>query len=405
MNGSSTSTWLYSLIWRAGSISRGDLAQRTGLTKSTVSVSVDDLISRGLVQEVGFRPSGTEGGRRAKLLEVNPNSHVVAGIHLGVRQTRVVIANAVGEELIVRERPTGRRSPAATLHQLGELVLELCADLEVPRSRLAAVGVAIPGVVDQHAGACRIAPNLGWRDVAVAEILRAVVAVPVRLNNTAQAMAVAEAHDAARHGESGDLTLLYIGTGVGAASVSQGRLARGAHGFAGEIGHMAVGSGIECGCGNRGCLETLVSGPAIARRAAELGIGTGRRGRTGSAELLGQAALAGDPAARALLETVGRELGEAAAWLVQVSNPRTLVVAGGVSELGDLLLTPLRQTLRERTMPGVYESLVVRRSLLDRRGKLRGAVLVALGQLDDPTSRHHQRSDVWFLSDRSVQTT
>ncbi|MGC3955750.1 MAG: ROK family transcriptional regulator [Propionicimonas sp.] len=377
---------LYSLIWRAGSISRGELVQRTGLTKSTVSINVDELLSRGLVNETGFLPSGLEGGRRAKLLEVNPASHVVAGIHLGVRQTRVVIANALGEELAVRELPTGRRSPEQTLTGLGRLVHELCAELEVPLDRLTAVGVALPGVVDQATGVCRVAPNLGWRDLAVASILQDVVGVAVHLNNTTQAMAVAEAHDALGRGESGDLTLLYLGTGVGSASVNGGRLFRGSNGFAGEIGHVAMGSEIECSCGNRGCLETLVSGPAIARRAAELGLG-GPRGRISTPELLGQAALAGDSAARALLSTVGQELGEAAAWLVQVSNPRTLVVAGGVSELGDLLLDPLRQTLRERTMPGVYESLLVRRSLLDRRGKLRGAVLVALGQLEDPAEQ------------------
>lgn len=378
---------LYEIIWREGPISRSDLVQRTGLTKSTVSVNVDDLLARGLVEETGFRPSGLEGGRRAKLLRVNAHSHVVAGIHLGVRQTRVVIADALGEELEVRTGPTLRRNPVTTLKRTGEMVGELIDSLGIDRALLSAVGVAIPGVVDKDTGVCRVAPNLGWRNVPVSEILGEAVGVPTYVNNTAQAMAVAEANDAASRGETTDLALLYVGTGVGSATVINGRLLRGSNGFSGEIGHVSVGSGIPCPCGNTGCLETLVSGPAIARRALDAGIGKGIRKRSALPAALGRAAADGDAAARELISDVGRELGHAAAWLVQVTDPKTLVIAGGVSALGDLLIDPLRRGLQERVMPDVFDSLHVRRSHLDSQGKLRGAVLVALKQLDDPAER------------------
>lgn len=377
---------IYGLIWRESPISRVELSTQTGLTKSTVSTHVDQLLSRGLIRETDLRPSGLEGGRPARLLAIDPAARVVAGVHIGVRQTRIVIADALGRELDAHISSTVRRQPAVALAAVADHVGMLLDRNGVDHAKLAAVGVAVPGIVDPASGICRIAPNLGWREVAVADILSGVLEVPVYLNNTAQAMAVAEAQEARRRGESSDIALLYVGTGVGSAIVSGGRLVRGASGSAGEIGHVSVGSGIACRCGNTGCLETVVSGPAIVRRAREAGVlVTGSR-QALSAETIGRAAASGNPVARELLTSIGQELGHAAAWLVQVADPGTLIVAGGVSALGDLLLEPLRQGLQASAMPAVLESLVVRRSYLDSEGKLRGAVLIALRQLDDPSA-------------------
>lgn len=373
--------WLYATIWRESPISRSDLAVRTGLTKSTVSSHVNQLIRRGLIEETDYRPSGSEGGRRARLLGVKAESLVVAGVHVGVRQTRVVLADATGRELAVSVTATRRRQPAeAALATIAGTVAGLLDQEEVPRARLSAVGVVIPGSIDPVTGWCRIAPNLGWREVGVTDILSNALGVPVYGNNTAQAMAVAEAREARARGESAELALLYAGTGVGAAAVIDGRLLRGSAGFAGEIGHVSVGSGIACACGGSGCLETVVSAPAIARRWAAL---EGRSGRTPPVESVGRAAAAGDPVARELLLEVGRRLGGTAAWMVQLLDPRTLVLAGRVSLLGEVLVEGVRQGLEEAAMPAVREALVVRRSYLDEAGKMRGAVLTALRQLDD----------------------
>lgn len=396
-------------------MSRSDLARRTGLMKSTVSSHVDELLGRGLIEEVGFQPSGVAGGRRAILLQINADSRVVAGIQVGVRQTTVVVADALGIELASCSSATARSSPDDTLAAAAGTVGHLLADQGIPSRKLSAVGIALPGLVDHRTGACRIAPNLGWRNVRVADTLTGLLGVPVFVNNTAQAMAVAESHAASQddidnHDTAGnnsgrdgdrrrDLVLLYVGTGVGAALVEQGRIFRGSGGFAGEIGHMDVDSRVSCACGKVGCLETRVSGPAIVRRALESGVavpqsdGAIAHGAIGSSvitpgdvspETIGRAAEAGDTAAQELLTDVGAELGRAAAWLTQITNPSMLVIAGRVSTLGAILINPLRETVRRATLPAIGDALTIRQSRLDSRAKLRGAILIALRRLDEP---------------------
>lgn len=381
---SANAALIYAMIWRQSPISRSDLAARSGLTKSTVSSHVGQLLALGLIEETDYRPSGAEGGRRARLLGIRAQSRVVAGIHVGVRQTRVVIADAKGNELEVAISPTRRRQPSETLTTITETVVALLKQGQIPRESLSAIGVAIPGSIDPSTGICRIAPNLGWRDVPVSDILSDALGVPVYGSNTAQAMAVAEAREASSRGEDPDISLLYVGTGVGAASVIGGRLLRGSAGFAGEIGHVSVGSGIPCKCGGTGCLETLVSGPAIARRWNPGATTKAGARRTTTIESVGEAAAAGDKSAREILTAVGLQLGQVAAWIVQITNPRTLVLAGRVSFLGEVLIGAVREGLREAMMPAISDSLTVRRSYLDDAGKIRGAVLTALRQLDHP---------------------
>ncbi|MCU1585976.1 MAG: hypothetical protein JWM49_2532 [Microbacteriaceae bacterium] len=374
---------IYSIIWQQGPVSRSDLVRKTSLTKSTVSSHVDDLIDSGFIKENGLRQSSSTGGRRAVLLEVNPESHIVAGIHIGVRQTTVVLADAQGNEVDSVTKRTSQKTPTSALQETATTVRTLLSRTKIPFSRLAAVGVALPGVVQPDTGTCIIAPNLGWRDIPVADVLQSELNVPVFVNNTTQAMAVAESQYVGARGESPDLALLYVGTGIGAAVVDNGRLFRGRSGYAGEIGHVGVGSGILCSCGKVGCLETLVSGPAIARRSQEAGFEGSLDGQA-STELIGRAAISGDRAARKLLDDVGRDLGHAAAWLLQIAGPDTLVIGGGVSALGNLIMEPLRAGLRESAMAAVADTVTVRRSYLDSRAKLRGATLTALQQVDEP---------------------
>jgi glucokinase len=215
-----------------------------------------------------------------------------------------------------------------------------------------AIGVGMAGLVDARSGVLLWTPNLVWRNLPLSEGLGARFGLPVTVDNDATAAAWAESRLGASRGYD-DSLFVGVGTGIGGGIVAGGRLLRGAHGFAGEIGHIIVEPGGPlCGCGNRGCWEQVASGLAIARAGrravndepgsmiARLADGDPDR-VTGS--LVTEAAREGDAVAVAILTSVARRLGEGIAGLVNVLDPEVVVVGGGVGEAEDLLLGPLRE--------------------------------------------------------------
>lgn len=214
-----------------------------------------------------------------------------------------------------------------------------------------AVGAGVAGIVDHGSGVLRYAPNLAWRELPVAARIAEQTGLPCVVDNDANVAAWGEYRFGAGRGSS-HMLLVTVGTGIGGGIVSGGRLFRGAHGFAGEIGHFIVDpDGPMCGCGNRGCWEQVASGRAIERLAREAvdehpesllaGPAGGDRSKIGGRSVTA-AARQGDEVARSILAAVGRRLGEGLAGLVNVLDPDLVVVGGGVATAGDLLLGPAR---------------------------------------------------------------
>lgn len=373
------------LVKHRSPISRAEIAKATSLAKPTVSAIVEQLIGEHLVREVGIGEASPGGGRPPILLEFNTRSQFVVGVHLGVRRTEIIVADAAGVEIGRLERSTPRRGAAAVLEATAASVEDAIAYAGAARRRVAAVGVCVPGLMDLENGVCLLAPNLGWRDVPVRDPLQETLGVPVFVHNVAQAAAVAETLEGAAKGAA-EVVLLYIGSGIGAGVLTDGRLYRGVAGIAGEIGHCLVPGATErCNCGKLGCLETVASGPAIAR-AAEQALGEGRtssitpsgRGKTITAEDVGTAAQGGDALALEILGRAGREIGTAASWLINLFNPEVLVVVGGLVGAGEALLGPLRAAALEHALPQAAARVDIRTSDLHEGTEVRGAVLVAL---------------------------
>ncbi|MBO0847669.1 MAG: ROK family transcriptional regulator [Nocardioides sp.] len=339
-------------LLREGPASRADLSRTTGLTRVTVSDLVGELVSAGLVEELGA-PAVTRVGKPPTLVGLAPDSSHVIAIDLSVsgRMTGAVL-NLTGQ---VRARHEVALEGAhgddavALVHRLAH---ELIAMTERP---VLGVGVGSPGVVDAE-GVVIDAPNLAWRDMPLAAGLAEDLDLPVFVANDANTAALGE-HTFGDAGEGG-LMVLLVGTGVGAGLVLEGSLLHGHTGAAGEIGHVVVDpEGERCACGRIGCLETLLAVPRLRRRIAE-----------------------GDPVAH--LTCVGEQLGAALAPVVGTLNLHELLLSGPV----DLLDGPLREAaervLRDRTMPVSSTGLVVRTSILGDDVVLVGAaVLVLAGQL------------------------
>lgn len=242
-------------------------------------------------------------------------------------------------------RPTPADDEAATLSAMVELARSLLTPDVI------AVGVGAAGMIDSKDGVLGFAPNLAWRNLPIAERMRDALGLPCQVDNDASMAAYGEFRFGAGRGYR-HLLLVTVGTGLGGGIVSDGRLFRGANGFASEIGHIIVEPGGPlCGCGNHGCWEQVAAGRAIDRmgreEAREHEHSILRRLAGGdpdevTGELVTQAAMQGDDAAKRILAEAGRRLGQGIAGLVNVLDPQVVVVGGGAIVAGDLLLDPAR---------------------------------------------------------------
>ena len=369
------------LVRRAGRVSRTELARRSRLTKPTVSTIIDEFIADGTVREVGLGESLSGGGRPARLLEFNDASAAYLGIHFGVRATRVAVADARGVIRVVRGRPSLRHAAARASKVVRSMVTEALQAAKIPWSRVAAAGATVPGLVDQETGVCVLAPNLAWRDVPLRDALQDELRMPVVVNNITQASAVAEGRVGAARGVQ-SYVWLYVGSGVGAGIVVEGRLFHGQSGFSGEIGHCPVSDdGPACGCGRRGCLETVASTMAIIR-AAEAAIAGKQATRLRRVEgPLGVAAIAaaaaqGDTVAKRILAQASEHLGRGISFLLNILNPEMIVLGGPVIEAGEPFLHAVRASVARHAL--LPRGVAIVPSTLADRAELTGSVLLAM---------------------------
>ena len=263
----------------------------------------------------------------------------------------------------------GDATATAVLDRVAGLVTELSAAAGTPP---AALGVVVPGLVDAAAGVARYSENLGWRDVPFARRLSEITGLPVTFDHDVRAAGAAEQQLGAGRGRR-DVAFVPIGTGISAALVLDGRPYAGG-GWAGEIGHIDVGSGLACACGGTGCLETVATAAAIGRRYTQRS-GHPVRGALGVAERLA----AGDPDAAEVWDEAVGALAFALAVTAAVAAPELIVIGGGLSGAGDVLLQPLRRRLDARiTAPQRRPELRI--TALGDQGGLLGAALLTWQQ-------------------------
>ena len=314
------------------------------------------------------------------------------GVDLGGTQLKVVITSEDGTVLGRRRAPTKARADREELlAQIAELVGQVSAELAEsrPTMHVGAVGLAVPGVVDALAGRVELTVALApsWNGFVVTAALERLLSLPTRLINDAQAATIGEQ---SRGGGCGcrDFVCITIGTGIGGGLVLDGRLYAGSRGMSGVLGHTTVLlDGPPCGCGSRGCLETLASGTAIARAALEArAAGTLpvlSKSSEASPDAVAAAARAGDQVARAIFATAGTYIGIALGNVVCTLNPRAVVVGGGVSRAGDLLLDPIRDEIARRTRVFSVERGgvdVIQSPLGDEAGAIGSAIWAAQGE-------------------------
>jgi glucokinase-like ROK family protein len=367
-----------------GGISRVELAQRLALTRAAVTPIVNDLMDTELIHEVESRVASS--GRPPILLSVNAGRGTVAGIDMGATHLTIILANFSAQVLVEKEIPFDiANGPEACLDQTDHLLKELLQSVNLSIGELAAVGMGVPGPIVTEAGMVLAPPIMpGWDQFPIRATLEKRWGHTVSLNNDAELGALGEWAYGADRGAS-NMAYIKIGTGVGAGLLIDGQIYHGATGSAGEIGHITIEeNGPLCNCGNRGCLETLTGGKAIARIAQEM---VKKNARTALAEIqpveritaidVADAARRGDRVAQQILVTAGDHLGIAIAGLVNLFNPDSIVVGGGVAQIGDLFLEPVRKAVIKRSLPAAAQAVRITTALLGRRSSGMGAVVQA----------------------------
>jgi glucokinase-like ROK family protein len=375
------------LLWRERRISRAEIARRTGLSRSTVSEIVADLLETGLVAEVGDAPS--QGGRRPIVLEFQDDAYGIVGVDLGAAHVAVAAVNLQGEVAAWEHRSHPVRSdPEGALALTTELTGAALRKWKHGAERLVGIGVAVPSPVDPK-DPDRVSEIVmpAWQGHSVGAGLRERFRVPVLVDNDANLGALAERWWGAGRGVD-DFTYVKVATGVGAGHIIRGDIYRGAHGIAGEIGHLAIDpQGEPCVCGLRGCLATRVGSRALEARAAALIAQhpeSALAGREPTIDAIEDAALAGDPIALQVVREAGEYLGIAIAGLLNIMNPARVIVGGGLSRLGELLLSTVRRSISGRTLvSSIAPTDVVTSDLGARAVALGAATLVLQSALSD----------------------
>jgi len=367
-----------------GGIARAGIAKQIGLSRAAVSTIVNDLIETGIIRNTEQRTKTS--GRPRTLLEIDPDAGYIAGIDMGATHMRVVLtdfsAKAIAEKEISIDIAKG---PDFCIAQTNELLENLLLENDLSLPKLAAIGVGVPGPIDSEAGMV-IAPPImpGWDRFPIRQTLEKLWGRPVSVNNDAELGALGEWVYGAGRGMR-DLAYIKVGSGIGAGLLIDGRIYRGSTGSAGEIGHLTMDNdGPLCTCGNRGCLEAFSGGHAIAKRALEA-VQAGKRTQLSqmkpddlTAKDVAAAARRGDLVAQQVMAEAGEHLGVAMAGLVNIFNPDIIVVGGGVAQIGDLFLEPIRRTVTQRSLPAAADSVRITTAVLGRRSSSLGAVVQAL---------------------------
>jgi predicted NBD/HSP70 family sugar kinase len=375
-----------------GPDSRAGLAARTGLTRATVSRLVVELMLLGLVRE-GDRENGGRAGRPGTLVHLDGRHVIAVGTEVNVDYLSFLAVDLAGREVYREEREYPAMS--ASTEETLEALVQVCRDglrqvrrhSGVAAAGLAGLSVAVPGLADVAAGVIARAPNLHWRDVAVAEHLRRRLrlgAVPVSVGNDANLAAVAEY----RVGEfAGTPNLIYVTgeVGIGGGIVVGGQPLLGTRGYGGEIGHMCIDrDGPVCGCGRRGCWEASI-GLAALLRSAGLPDGDAGSPRRAVGPLVARAA-AGDARVLAALERLGVAVGVGVANLVNLFDPQVIVLGGYFVEVGAWMLPAARRTFVEQAFAPSAGSTVLAVSALEYTAAARGGAIRAQDRiLADPT--------------------
>ena len=351
---------------------RAELAELTGISRSTIGLRVDTLLASGLIMPVADAVS--TGGRPSARVVFNPAARIVAAADLGATHATVAITDLSGTVLSQsRSNLLIASGPERVLDYLTRTIGTLIEGLDRDTSDLVTIGIGLPGPVEHTNGIPSKPPLMpGWDGFDVPQFVRKTYDVPVLVDNDVNIMALGERAmhwPAATH-----LLFIKVATGIGSGIISGGVLQRGADGVAGDVGHISVSraQGVVCLCGNIGCLEAVAGGPAIATALRNIGldVSTGHE----VVSLVEQ----GNLEAIRVVRQAGRDIGEVLNMCVNIINPQVIVIGGSTAQAGEHLIAGIREVVYARAMPLATRHLTITASQAGAEAAILGASLMAI---------------------------
>lgn len=375
-----------------GEASRKHLADQLNVSRSSVSKAVLSLQKNGILQRDEDLGSSS-GGRRPGLLGINPRFGYIIGIHMGAMGTNLCLANFSGE-IIAEERHELRLrngSPAEIMDTLLDCAKSLLSVHGVDIAQILGIGISVPAPIDHETGnVVSPATMIGWESLNIPAYCRSHFPnAIVEIDNDVNALARGEML-AGLGVDQENFLFVKVGTGVGASVVINSQIYRGSTGISGHIGHVSIDrDGPVCHCGNVGCLERYVAGPALA----QLGIDAAQNAESPlleawleargvlTAEDIGAAAAQGDRVANDIITHSGTTIGRVLATLVSCFNPSLVVIGGGVSNIGPQFTVSIHRAVLEYSLPLSTQHLTIAKSELGYRAGALGTVALVLDSL------------------------
>lgn len=379
-------TGILDLIRMKQAVSRAELSKETGLSPTAIGAIVSSLMEKEYIHEIGTGESS--GGRKPVLLELKPGSWYSVGLDIEVDTVQYVLMDITGQVLHEGSVPLRVNTPEMTVMASEACVRQMMRKFSIRKERLLGVGISVPGIVDSKSRRVVLAPNIGWEDADPAGMLESEIGLPVYIENEAMASAICENWIGSCQ-TAGNFVCLNIRSGIGAGIFTGGMPYRGTSGSAGEVGHLVVDeNGPRCGCGNRGCLETLASTGSIVEKARRLA----RKGLVSNLKKvenfdgitlkdIADAARAGDAAVISLLEDAARYIGIALSYIINTLNPSRIVLGKDFTVYGDLVLDTLRKIIDARALKRPASNVEIVISQLGERASTLGAAIIPLKKL------------------------
>jgi glucokinase-like ROK family protein len=370
-------------------ISRIELANLTGLTTATITNLVNELINQGIAREEGVGKSvSPRVGRPRMVLELIPTARYAIGVHIGIGEFHIVITDLLANiHQTISIQYEICSNPEIVVLDMGDQINKLIQLSRIPIDAIIGVGIGASGLVNVETGMNVNAPNLCWRDVPIRDWVRQKTGLPVVVDNNVRLMCLAESmFGIGKHVHS--MAFIYARIGVGAGLVVNDNLYRGMAAGAGEIGHSIIipDGGELCRCGNHGCLETLVSEPAIIRLAHQIAQANPQgilakelqNESLNPMEQIFSAAKTGDPEVLNMLKERSRYFGIALANLINILNPE-MIVLGGLLAYGEAsMLSEIQNTVKQCAFSHLGDAVQIRITSFGQKAGMIGAAALAL---------------------------
>ncbi|MCL5986387.1 MAG: ROK family transcriptional regulator [Actinobacteria bacterium] len=379
------------IIKNSPSISRIDIAARLKISRPTVTAYIDELISEGLVNEIGFGKSTQLGGKKPRLLQFNDRANYIIGAKIGVRTTRAAITDLDANILEHLKVPTEEwLGPDAVISKLKKIVSGVIKKSGISTNKIIGIGIATTGLTDSQNGIVVFSPNLsGWSNIPLVQVMEKEFGITTFIDNECRVQAIAEKYKGLAINVN-NFVCLHTGVGVGSGIFIDGKILSGSYYRGGEIGHVSVvEDGIECHCGNFGCLETVAStkkliGDVISRVKSDENSILYRKIKDGilieiediyEAFNLNEAKVADEVLKNAAWIGVG------VANAIKVVDPELVIIHGKVVPFGEKYLRTVEETVRKLTFPKVKQDFEIKFTQLGEMVSVIGASVMVFDRV------------------------